>query len=349
MHRTVDRPPVVAKGAPCCRRRWLVSVVADAGRRWRCLFPALCRRGREAAGVSGASVVNVLTVASLNLHAGMDRHHVPFDVVEACRSLDSDVLVLQEAWWPVGGAGHVAAVAAALGYDWRWVSFGTGVMVGSGATGRAQLRRSRRSAPTVLLDRGLLSGATGQQARSAADRDPGEPGERGSHHGELGRRAASAHRGYSAQRGQLGLAVLSRLPVLSSDVISLPQLARDRARRAVLVVGIEIGGTEVQVVAVHAAHLSQGSIWHYKILRAVVAGGAVRQLVVGDMNLWGPVVERLLPGWHRTVVGRTWPAHAPVAQPDHILTASGFQVVQAAVCAPVGSDHRPIRVELALV
>src|SRR5918993_948229 len=60
-----------------------------------------------------------LTLGSLNLHMGRGPggHAAPFyDVVTACKEIDTDVLVLQEAWVPDADEGDVVAVAAALGY-----------------------------------------------------------------------------------------------------------------------------------------------------------------------------------------------------------------------------------------
>jgi endonuclease/exonuclease/phosphatase family metal-dependent hydrolase len=60
-----------------------------------------------------------LTLGSLNLHAGRGTpgHDAPlFDVVTACKEVDTDVLVLQEAW-AGPGADDVATVADVLGYD----------------------------------------------------------------------------------------------------------------------------------------------------------------------------------------------------------------------------------------
>ncbi len=59
-----------------------------------------------------------LTLASFNVHWGRsDRHldYAEFDVVEACRALEADVLVLQETWAPDQGEAHHDLVAAALG------------------------------------------------------------------------------------------------------------------------------------------------------------------------------------------------------------------------------------------
>ena len=60
-----------------------------------------------------------LTLGSLNLHMGRGSggHDAPFyDVVTACKEVDADVLVVQEAWVPDGEDGDVLAVAAGLGY-----------------------------------------------------------------------------------------------------------------------------------------------------------------------------------------------------------------------------------------
>ena len=64
---------------------------------------------------------NVLTVANFNMHAGIDGWGRPFDYVGACRTLQADVLVLQEAWSTDGepeGSGQAATIARDLGYQW---------------------------------------------------------------------------------------------------------------------------------------------------------------------------------------------------------------------------------------
>jgi endonuclease/exonuclease/phosphatase family metal-dependent hydrolase len=61
-----------------------------------------------------------LTLGSLNLHVGRGPagHDAPlYDVVTACKEVDTDVLVLQEGWAPDTGASDVDAVADALGYE----------------------------------------------------------------------------------------------------------------------------------------------------------------------------------------------------------------------------------------
>jgi endonuclease/exonuclease/phosphatase family metal-dependent hydrolase len=63
-----------------------------------------------------------LTIGSWNVHWGRGlkwRKYPAFDVVEGCKQLDTDVLVLQEAWVPDDDpdAGQHLQVARAMGYD----------------------------------------------------------------------------------------------------------------------------------------------------------------------------------------------------------------------------------------
>lgn len=59
-----------------------------------------------------------LTLASFNIHWGRGSRrqgYRPFDVAEACRGFEADVIVLQESWWPDGGRSQHELVAEALG------------------------------------------------------------------------------------------------------------------------------------------------------------------------------------------------------------------------------------------
>ncbi len=57
-----------------------------------------------------------VVVATFNVHGGVDGWGRPFDVVDACRRIGADVLVLQESWFPDGGVSMAAHVASELGY-----------------------------------------------------------------------------------------------------------------------------------------------------------------------------------------------------------------------------------------
>jgi len=111
-----------------------------------------------------------LTVASFNIHWGHRlRSYKPFDVVDACRQLDADVLALQEVWRPDGGTSTAAEVAETLGYDCHETWTGraivdpkcqlvgrTGESAGTGDWGQALLTRVPCGPVTVHRLRGFL-------------------------------------------------------------------------------------------------------------------------------------------------------------------------------------------------
>jgi endonuclease/exonuclease/phosphatase family metal-dependent hydrolase len=111
-----------------------------------------------------------LTVASFNLHWGRHpRTHRPFDVVDACRRLDADVLALQEVWRADGERSVAEVAAAELGYDLHQLWTGRGVVepkcrivgrtgepVGTGDWGQALLSRVPRGAVSEHRLRGFL-------------------------------------------------------------------------------------------------------------------------------------------------------------------------------------------------
>ncbi len=173
---------------------------------------------------------------------------------------------------------------------------------------------------------------------------------------------------HEAERGTWGVAVLTRLPVERTWTIELPQLRGDPARRAAVVVEVVLEGVDepFPVVGTHLAHLRQGSPRHVAALRrrlraeglgrvahgthANTGAGAGRGgVLAGDMNMWGPPLLAMLPGWRRVVRGRTWPTWLPrpLAQSDHILVTGGVEG-SGSVLVVLGSDHLPVRGELVI-
>jgi endonuclease/exonuclease/phosphatase family metal-dependent hydrolase len=106
---------------------------------------------------------------------------------------------------------------------------------------------------------------------------------------------------------------------------------------------------DVDLVAVHlSSRLPYAPPLQLLRLRRQLPPRERRTVLVGDFNLWGPAVSAMLPGWRRAVRGRTWPAHRPHSQIDHVLVRDDIEVMDAAVLDEVGSDHRPVRVTLRL-
>jgi len=59
-----------------------------------------------------------LSLASLNIHCGRDRHGKPYSVAAAIRRLDADVVVVQENWRSEASSHSIAgAIAADAGYE----------------------------------------------------------------------------------------------------------------------------------------------------------------------------------------------------------------------------------------
>jgi endonuclease/exonuclease/phosphatase family metal-dependent hydrolase len=238
-----------------------------------------------------------VTLGSFNLHMGRGSggHAAPFyDVVAAAKEIDTDVLVLQEAWVPDadGEDGNVVEIADALGYE---------------------IATTFTVARATCHDQVRLAGREG---------DVGD--------------------------GDWQIAVLSRLPLIDSGVAPLqPQLPRDPGRRALVTATVDAGGTPFEVVGTHMP-LLKDPVWRLKPgLRAALPDPARPAAFAGDMNMWGWCVDRMVPrGWRRALRGRTYPAHRPHSQTDHILVTRPVEVVDAAVIRQVMSDHRPIRARL---
>ena len=127
---------------------------------------------------------------------------------------------------------------------------------------------------------------------------------------------------------QYGVALLSRVPVRSWEVVRLPALPVPvpvlfRGRRRLEVVRDE---PRVAVVAhlgsglsVVSTHLTFVPLWNLAQLRVLVRrmpGGPL--VLMGDLNLPPDTVVRTT-GLRPLASGPTFPAHAPTSQLDHVL------------------------------
>jgi endonuclease/exonuclease/phosphatase family metal-dependent hydrolase len=264
-------------------------------------------------------------IGTFNVHAGVDGWGRPFDVVEACRAIDADVLVLEESWTPDDGPGTADRVAQAMGYS---------VVEHALAAGRL-------AAPHPGADSRWMRSLDWRGASHAIYLDSERP---------FGDRTRASTRYRTAQPGRWSLAVLSRFPVESWRVFELGRLPRDRARRVAIVAGLRVGGSLVTIVGTHMSHITYGAPRHYlrlgRHLRDTLGDGPA--VLAGDMNMWGPPVTLLLPGWKRALRSKTWPAWRPHSHVDHVLIRGPMSTVRAEVLPASGSDHLPVRVQLAL-
>jgi endonuclease/exonuclease/phosphatase family metal-dependent hydrolase len=251
-----------------------------------------------------------LVVGTCNVHGGVALSGGSIDLGSVLGQLAADVLVLPEVWCPAGR--DRPALPSTELHVW-WQPFGRGWRW---TERRPPTRGCRR--PPVVLD--------GPPSRPFG-RAPREPG---------------------AEPGTVGLVLASRWPAQQVERWDLGRLPRDRVQRWALRVELATPVGALGVVGVHLAHLSQGSPLQFRRLRTLLADLDAPALVVGDFNLFGPLVERLLPGHRRAIRARSWPARRPLAQPDHVLVPRDgpWQPEATAVLAPLGSDHRPLRVVL---
>jgi endonuclease/exonuclease/phosphatase family metal-dependent hydrolase len=158
-----------------------------------------------------------------------------------------------------------------------------------------------------------------------------------------------------------GIALLSRFPVSSWQVLRLPRIPvrfpmylREPGRvvivneepRAAVLARIE---TPLGAMTVANSHLSFVPNWNRRQLRRLVTdlcGLPGPHLLLGDLNLEGAAAQRW-SGMRPLATSATFPAPQPKRQLDHILTDDD-DLVAVAVDAPVMpiSDHRPLIVEV---
>jgi endonuclease/exonuclease/phosphatase family metal-dependent hydrolase len=147
-----------------------------------------------------------------------------------------------------------------------------------------------------------------------------------------------------------GLAVITRLPSRRIARLSVGTVPGDfTPERGALHLEVDVDGTTDAVVGVHlTSRLPFGPPVQMRRLAKQLPPRDRHAVVAGDHNFWGPGVSTFLPGWKRTVRGRTWPARRPHSQIDHILVraADRVEVLDSAVLPAVGSDHRPVRATL---
>ena len=117
--------------------------------------------------------------------------------------------------------------------------------------------------------------------------------------------------------GDWVVAVLSRLPVRSADVVRVgPQLRRDPGRRAVVRAVVDVDGAAFTVVGTHMP-LLKDPVWRLAPdIRAALPAPDEPGAFAGDMNMWGWCADRLAgPGWRRVGAGPLV-SRPPAPQPD---------------------------------
>jgi endonuclease/exonuclease/phosphatase family metal-dependent hydrolase len=150
-----------------------------------------------------------------------------------------------------------------------------------------------------------------------------------------------------------GNAVLTRLPLVSSEEFPLPP-DNLLLTRGVLSVTVDTGnGTTLTVLNTHYHHIGPDSDIRVQQSVAILARwpDPRRTVLIGDLNALPESVEmrRLgAAGWQEALAVNgvtsplTFPSTGPVRQIDYIWVSPDLQVGETAVLPDAGSDHLPI-------
>jgi endonuclease/exonuclease/phosphatase family metal-dependent hydrolase len=143
-------------------------------------------------------------------------------------------------------------------------------------------------------------------------------------------------------RGNWGIAVLSRLPVTSWETLNLGQAPGDLVGRAALICAVTApSGWSLRLACTHLSPRLNSPAQLYRLTQHLLRTSAPT-VIAGDLNM-PRVATWVAGGYAPTVRGRTFPAEMPVVQLDHLLASPGVTCLDAEVLPPVGSDHLPVR------
>ena len=148
-------------------------------------------------------------------------------------------------------------------------------------------------------------------------------------------------------RGRWGLATLTTVPVTGYEVVDLGRIAGDATPRAAQLITMELPGHGPLRIA--NTHLTYRLLSPVQLLRLVrhLAADDIPTVIAGDLKMPAPLTG-LAAGYAPAVTGRTFPAHRPLLQLDHILASRRVARRGGEVLPPAGSDHLPVRARLRL-
>lgn len=158
-----------------------------------------------------------------------------------------------------------------------------------------------------------------------------------------------------------GIALLSRYPVASWEVVRLPPL---RARvpvifpgrrrpalvgdepRVALVAAIDTPAGQLTVATTHLSFIPGWNVLQLRRLRRALAAFDSPMILMGDLNMGSARAARTT-GLRPLAAGLTFPTGHPRQQLDHILGRGALQPACAGVAVELPlSDHRALSVDL---
>lgn len=167
-------------------------------------------------------------------------------------------------------------------------------------------------------------------------------------------------RGEPGTRGEYGVALLSRHPVLRTRSTLLP-CPRGGEQRSLLEAAVEVDGVVLRCLCTHLQHSSPAE---RRAQAAAIAGAVtgapgdryVPTVLLGDLNAGpgtpevGTLTGRLADAWAVAGegAGHTYPTAGPRVRIDYVLTSPGIEVQRARVVDTDASDHLPVTARLRL-
>ena len=146
-------------------------------------------------------------------------------------------------------------------------------------------------------------------------------------------------------RGRWGLAALTTMPVTGYEVTRLGSVPGDATPRAAQLITVALpGGGRLRIANTHLTYRLLSPLQLLRLVRDLAADD-VPTVIAGDLNMPLPVTG-LAAGYASAVTGRTFPAHRPLVQLDHVLAGRRLARCGGEVLAPAGSDHLPVRARL---
>jgi endonuclease/exonuclease/phosphatase family metal-dependent hydrolase len=152
--------------------------------------------------------------------------------------------------------------------------------------------------------------------------------------------------------GELGIAVLTTLPVAAERVIPLGCAPADHVPRVAQAVDLQLaGGGILRVVNTHLTHALSSPLQLRRLLawlrQDTARRAAAPAVIVGDLNM-PRLLAGQVPGYAAAVRGATYPSDRPRIQLDHMLAARGISYAAGMILPDAGSDHLPVRARLHL-
>ena len=150
------------------------------------------------------------------------------------------------------------------------------------------------------------------------------------------------------EKGTCNIVLSTKFKILNSQALVVKPYGGDPRTCSLLATLLTPTGP-LQVLAVHltTGWLPLGSFLQLLQLRKVIPREG-KLLIIGDHNLWSPLVKLILPkNFSQLVKAKTWPGPKPRHQIDQAFLRGGRKI--EGVALPVnGSDHLPIKVLFAI-